>query len=433
MQHIAIITSGMVGITNASLKLVSKLKAEGYKVTYLCPIDIKEKIEKHEVNYIQLPEINYDFSFLKPNGFLYHFTHLKNQYYKGKKELNFYKYEKILNNLKPDFILIDEELHELIFTSIKLNIPIKLISQFFCSRMRFNLPPICTSIIPKKGLKGSTAGILYAWLFLKLKIFGRALLNKTTLKNSRRSVLKKYAQHIGLSRKSLISRNFPSVFIHRDIPILSMSLPELEFSHSKPKNLSYIGPMVSDSNFKGLDIPDALKTIIESKTHFNKKLIYCSITTMAESGDTSFVRKVIDAVKNEENWELIISLGGKLSADTFKNSPNNVHVFKWVPQLYLLSKIDCSINHGGIHTINECISNKVPMLIYSGKKFDQNGNAARIAYHGLGLMGDKDLESSVDIHSKIKTIINNTSFYEKMKATHEIYKSYDAKKISSYL
>ena len=69
-----------------SQKLVAKLKAEGYKVTYLCPIDIKEKIEKHNINYIQLPEINFGFSFLKPKGFLYHITHLKKQYNKGIKQ-----------------------------------------------------------------------------------------------------------------------------------------------------------------------------------------------------------------------------------------------------------------------------------------------------------------------------------------------------------
>ncbi len=433
MQHIAVITSGLVGITNASFKLVSKLKEEGYRVTYLCPIDIKDKVEAQGIDYIQLPEINFGFSFLKPEGFLYHITHLKTQYYKGKKELNIYNYQKILDNLKPDIALIDEELHELIFSSIKLNIPVKLISQFFSSRMRYNLPPIRSSIIPKKGIKGSSLGILFAWLFLKLKIYGRVFLNKTMLKSSRGSVLKKYAKDIGLRGKSLIRRNFPSVFIHRDLPILSMTLLELEFPHLKPKNISYIGPMVLENKTTDLEIPHALRTIVESKTTLNKKLIYCSLTSMAETGDINFIEKVIDAVKSEKNWILIISLGGKINTNTFKNMPNNVHVFKWIPQLYLLSKTDCSINHGGIHTINECINNKVPMLIYSGKKYDQNGNAARIAYHGLGFMGDKDIDHPEVIRSKIKTILNNDVILSKMKVIYDVHKKHDSKKISSYL
>jgi len=433
MQHVAIITSGMVGITNASFKLVYKLKTEGHKVSYLCPIDIKEKVEKHGIDYIQLPPIHYNFSFLKPKGYVYHLSHLKSQYSNGIKALNFLEYEKILSDLNPDVVLVDEELHELIFTSIKLNIPVKLLSQFFSGRMRFNLPPIRTDIIPKKGLRGSTMGILKAWLFLKTKIFGRLILNKMTLRGSRRSVLKHYAKQIGFSRDSLISRNFPSVFIHRDLPILSMTLPELEFPHSKPKNLSYIGPMVADYNPDGLEIDADLKRVITSKTADNKQLIYCSITTMAETGDINFIKKVIDAVKQEKSWKIIISLGGKLEPNTFKNVPNNVHIFKWVPQLYILSKIDCSINHGGIHTIHECIHNKVPMLIYSGKKFDQNGNAARIDFHGLGLMGDKDLDSSERINAKIKMILSKPSYAHNMESAHQIYKRYDAKEISSNL
>ena len=72
--------------------------------------------------------------------------------------------------------------------------------------MRYKLPPLRSSIIPKKGFKGSTLGILYAWLFLKLKIFGRAYLNKVTLKNSRRSILKKYYEDLKDLRRKLTFR-----------------------------------------------------------------------------------------------------------------------------------------------------------------------------------------------------------------------------------
>ena len=53
MKHIAIVTSVLMGIANTSIKLVSKLKLEGFRVTYLCDLVIKEKIEKYGVDYIQ--------------------------------------------------------------------------------------------------------------------------------------------------------------------------------------------------------------------------------------------------------------------------------------------------------------------------------------------------------------------------------------------
>jgi len=447
MKHIAIITTGLVGITNASFKLASKLQSEGYKITYLCPYDIREKVERQNLNYIQLPEVKFGFSFLKTNTinskslskfktYLYHFTHLRKQYKEGLFMLNFNIYEDILDNLKPNLVLIDQELHEIIFSSIKLNIPVKLISQHLYNEMRIGLPPIRSNIIPGIGFKGSKLGILLAWSVVKLKIRGRMWINDITLKNSRKSILKRYAKNIGFSKKHLISSNFPSVYINNFIPTLSMNLLELEFPFSKPKNLTYIGAMILENRTesgKHQEVLNQINTIISLKKNANKKLIYCSLTTMNETGDIVFIEKVINALKVEPNWILIVSLGGKLSSTNFKKLPINVHIFKWVPQLKILKESDCSINHGGIHTINECILFKVPMLIYSGKKYDQNGCASRIAYHGLGLIGDKDLDDSEAIHSKINEILEVDRFQEKIKIFNTVYKIYEAKRISAYL
>ena len=447
MKHIAIVTTGLVGITNASIKLVSKLKAEGYKVTYLCPKDIKDNIEKYEIDYIQLPEINFNFSFLKTNSisnnsfgklkkYLYHFTHLNKQYEEGIDMLNFNSYEKILNKLKPDFILVDQELHEIIFSSVKLKIPIKLLNQFFFNEMQLGFPPIRYSLIPGVGIKGSKFVILLSWFFLKCKIWMRLWIDKVTLKNNRRSILKYYVKKIGFPYKYLISRNFPSVYINRFIPTLSMNILELEFPFSKPKNLTYIGAMVLENRLesdKYQDISTEIDTLINLKKKHNKKLIYCSFTTMTKTSDIAFINNVIEAFRNETNWILIMSLGGESSTEDFSEIPKNVYLFKWVPQLKVLKESDCSINHGGIHTINECVIFKVPMLIYSGKKYDQNGNSSRIEYHNLGLIGNKDLDDSKTINSKINTILRSKIIHNKIMQIHDIQKNYESKNISSYL
>jgi UDP:flavonoid glycosyltransferase YjiC (YdhE family) len=447
MKHIAIVTSGLVGITNASIKLVSKLKTEGHRVTYLYPKNIKETIEMYEIEYIQLPEINFSFSFLETNStsnmssgklkkYLYHFTHLNRQYEEGIYMLNFSNYENILNELKPDLVLVDQELHEVIFSSIKLKVPIKLLSQHLFNEMQIGLPPIRTNIIPGIGFKGSKLGIFFAWLFVKSKIWSRLWINRVTLKNNRRTILKHYSKKIGFPYKYLISRNFPSVYINSFIPTLSMNLRELEFSFSKPENLIYIGAMVLVKRLKSdnyQDISKEIDTIINLKKKHNKKLIYCSFTTMTTTSDITFIKNVIEAFNTEPNWVLIMSLGGKLSTKHFKEIPKNVHLFKWVPQLKVLKESDCSINHGGIHTINECILCKVPMLVYSGKKYDQSGCAARIAYHGLGLIGDRNLDDSRIINSKISKILNNSGIQNTIKQMHDTKKNYESKNISSYL
>jgi len=445
MKHIALVTTGLVGITNASLKLASRLTSEGFQVTYLCPIDIRAKVEIYGYNYIQLPRINWGFSFRKTEAvknlsllkaYFYHFTHLKQQYEDGVRMLNFKTYEDILQQLNPELIVVEQELHEVIFSAIKLNIPVKLLSPHFFNGFQSSLPPIRTSIIPNIGFKGTKLGILIAWFFNYLRIWARLWINRVKLSENRRSILKKYAKDIGFSTKYLKSRNFPSVYINTLTPQLSLNLLELEFPFSKPKNLQYIGAMVFEKRVESKKYQaesERIRKIIDLKKERNNKLIYCSLTTMQTANDITFIQNVIEAVKKETKWVLILSLGGNLLPENFKTIPKNVHLFKGVPQLQVLAESACSINHGGINTINECIHFKVPMLVYSGKKYDQNGCTARIAYHGLGLVGDKDLDNSDSIHTKINKILNTKDFLSKMTEMHHIYKGYESKEIASYL
>ena len=73
------------------------------------------------------------------------------------------------------------------------------------------------------------------------------------------------------------------------------------------------------------------------------------------------------------------------------------------------------------------------MLVYSGKRFDQNGNAARIAYHDLGIRGDKDQDSPATIRQNLMTIFSDTRYKENVTMVHDMYKEYQRKKLSSYL
>jgi zeaxanthin glucosyltransferase len=46
------------------------------------------------------------------------------------------------------------------------------------------------------------------------------------------------------------------------------------------------------------------------------------------------------------------------------------------------------INHGGMNTIYECIMAEKPMIVFPlSLKTDQNGNAARVVFHEIGVRG----------------------------------------------
>ncbi len=443
MKHIAIITSGLVGITNASFQLAHRLQTEGHRITYLCPKPIEALVKAQGLSYVQLPEINFKFSFLNTEAlrqkkystffkYIYHYTHLKQQYNAGITALQLLDYERILNTLNPDVALIDLEIHEAILPALKLNINTKLLSCFLFNQRQSNLPPLRSTIIPKQGFSGSRLGIEFEWLQLKLKIIGRMVMDNLRLEHSRRSVLKQYLKQERLTTVQCISRNFPSAFIYKNIDSLYMVMEALEFPYKKPSTVQYIGAMVAENRTK-IEMPDAINAIINLKNSTKKKLIYCSLTTMAPTEDVTFLTKLIKAVANENNWLLLISFGGKTIPDTLTAVPKNVFLHRWVPQLPVLAHTDCSINHGGIHTINECIHFKVPMLVYSGQHYDQDGNAARLAYHKIGLRGDKTIDSIESINTKIHTVLHDTSLKKYMARLHKTYVNNSTTPLTPYL
>ncbi|WP_298345502.1 nucleotide disphospho-sugar-binding domain-containing protein [uncultured Algibacter sp.] len=445
MAHIAIIMTGLTGNLHASLEVASRLENEGHTITYLAVRDVKNKVENCGFNYVALPEIVYslqlkDLNFpLKSSWFNRKIFSLKNKktiLKTSERLLNLNQYKNILEKTAIDFAIIDQELHDLIFVLFALKTPFALSSSWFSNRMGsgLKLPPIRTDMIPRKGLVGNSLNILFNWIKIKLKVKARILVNKLSFKDYRRQALLNYAKTNGFPTKKIVASNLPDLFTYPHIQTLSMTMKEMDFKHKPYKNFKYYGPMVFESRDKNYskDISKSLVEIFSNKLKENKKLIFCSVSTLVP-GDITFLNKLIEAVRIKKEWLLIITLGDKIDKTTFKNLPDHVFLFNWVPQLEVLKNADININHAGINSINECIHYKVPMLIYSGKNFDQNGCAARVHYHGMGIMGDKDNDSPEQISQKISRILNESQFQNKMNDFHKLYQKYRDKKISDIL
>lgn len=96
--------------------------------------------------------------------------------------------------------------------------------------------------------------------------------------------------------------------------------------------------------------------------------------------------------------------------------PDNVFIFKTIPQFRILSKTSVFITHGGFNSVKESIHAQVPMLVYPvDPRMDQNGNAARIVYHQLGLRGDLSKDSEKDIAQKINKLMTDVMYKKNLK------------------
>ena len=446
MPHIAVVISGLSGRMHSGFELVSRLEREGHQVTCLCQPYTTEIVARQGFAYLEIPEVNFIYSDCNPDSsseadtdptswfqkLRRHIKGRRGRYELGKKILRLGEYEKIWRELKPDYALVDVELHDLIFTAYGAKIPLTLFHTWFSDTPSIELPPIRTTIIPRKGIKGSPLGIAWARFIDWAKIRGRLYINQLMFREYRRTTLKKYASEIGFPVANLSLSTLPPLYRFNKLPILLLAMRELDFPHRPAPNSNYVGPMVYENrNDLDSDFPDTerLKKIFAIQKTTGKKLVYCAVGSLAK-GDVPFLKKVIEVVGKEKDWLLILSLGRNLSKDVFYNSPENVYVFPWVPQLKVLAHADVCINHAGVNSINECLHFAVPMVIYSLKYTDENGNAARMAYHGLAILGDKDQDDVALIRKKISAVLADPKYQKTVSEFHAIYENYRQRELS---
>ncbi len=436
MARIFCMTTGLTGILYASLELCRRMQGQGHEVVYACPQDVEKTVLEQGLQFIKLPPVNFNPSGLPSPipGLLSQLKHtiqrnLQRSKYlqQGIAALRMQEFQAIIEGESPDVILADVELAEHIIRSYTLDTPLILLSQWFKVWENKNFAPLDAAFQPLPGTPGHPSRIKKLWKKNNqrrwLSLLKQRLLHGGT---DRYGVLKAYARQVGFEDGLLDAYAFPPPFSYRHIPVMSMNLMELDFPDTYGSEYYYIGPMVSDERSNpNLEKPDdaSLSNFLGEVEVSRAPLIYCNVSSM-NVGDLHFIDKLINATKDQVQWRVLISLGGKAVKESWPNLPKHILLVTWAPQLSVLGLAACSINHGGIHTINECVHFQVPMLIYSGKKHDQNGCAARIEHHGLGIRGDKDLDQVQDILQKIKSLLEDKQIAQNLQAMHATYLRY---------
>lgn len=428
MAKILFITSGFSGIVNSSFEVIRRLEQEGHEVVYASLIDVREKMELQGVTYHALPEwyeepasgaVSGGNFFSRVKQLLLCYLNTSRRRTRGIERLGQSAFRKILASIRPDLVLLDVECHEYIFTTYASGVPFLLANQWFNGKYAPGLPPITSNLRVSDGKERIEASwkerrSRFQVAFKKQKLM--------TVGTDRRSLLLEYGRQLGFPLQLLDHYGWPRPFTYKEFPILHLTDEALELPHEIPTNHHYLGPMVYEQRKNEREdlvyIQEKLTGIYALKHRKEAKLVYCSVSTMG-GGSGDFLNKVIEACKAEPEWILLIALGGHPDESLQTELPENTFIFPWLPQLEVLSHTDCSLNHAGINTINECIVKEVPMVIYSGGQFDQNGCAVRIAYHQLGVMGDREKAAPADINRDIKEVLTNPIYKEKVAAARK--------------
>ena len=411
MANIVCITGGLVGIFNASLALVNQLQQAGHRVTYASPADLQEPVTAQGFSYVQLdPWVMQSGD--PPMSRWQKWRTLRERQQRAVNALGVQNFVQTIQALTPDLLLIDMEMHPHIMAAVTAGLPVALLCQFLSIWRRSNLPPIHTGTVPGKGLSGRQVAIEWQWRryrWRKWRASQRERWRRMGLDHD--SILRCYGRQIGYPWRNH-SDQWLVPYPHGSLPILCFNALELDFPHDPHPAMHYVGPMVLENRQESKVEPGtkaALAQLFERHQAGNRSLIYCACSTFVKS-DQHFLKRLIEAVSTRPQWDLVLGLGGKLSPSKLPNLPPNVHAFSWVPQLQVLKQADCAINNGGINSINECLYFGVPMLVYSLKHFDQDGDAARIAYHRVGIAGDIVQDQALQIRQHIQTLLTEQSY-----------------------
>ncbi len=441
MATIVIITSEMAGRINISAELSRRLSAVGHRVVVASPADIGEAVAARGATFVRLTPR--DLPATAPSG--RRRTGLSGRFPAGLRRLATVGLRRdaavlamdpegfldTMRRLDPDLTLIDIELPMHIMATVGSARPAALWTSMLSVWKRPGLPPLHTAIVPGVGAAGSTAGIAWAWLRFRIgKWLARRRRFVAQAGADRVSVLRRVADHTGFPFRTEASLNDWLVPVtYRSLPTLMFNARELEFPHDPHPSSRYVGPVLNDS------VPSSapaatLQALAElygrRQRGDSAALIYCSFGAWHKGDDADFFLRVISAAAAHPEWDVVIALGGRLDTATLGETPPNVHVFDWAPQFDILHHADVAVHHAGISSVNECITAGVPMVVYPFDFLDQLGNAARVEFHGIGVVGDRTTDTPAMIRSRIEKVLIDRDTAAAMDRMRNAFATYQA-------
>ncbi len=441
MPHIVIVTSGIASLYNSAFGLAHQLLADGHRVTFASPAPLQAAAQAQGLPFVQLdatiPHTHTAAArtlMAKLIGWLGKPLTIGARRQSALDALGTQDFEAHMARLAPDLCIIDIELSAYIISACARNIPTASLAAFLSLRKYDGVPPLHLGIVPGVGWQGSRWGIEWAWLRYRLwKWLHFQTQRIRAVGADPISVLSQHARQVGFPFEREVARyQWLLPFIFRRLPLLYTNAYEIEFPHQPHPSSHYLGPMLlldrDDMHVSPVqgEVNAALdRFLAERAENPQRRLIYCAFGAAFKGDDSAFLHKVVHALRDETGWDVILALGGRRDPRDLGDLPPHIRAFGWVPQLRVLEHADCAVIHGGIGSMNECVHFGVPMLVYPFKNTnDQLGAAARITYHRLGVVGDRDTDTPLQLRDHIRTLLSDDGYRQRIDAMNNHYQRY---------
>jgi UDP:flavonoid glycosyltransferase YjiC (YdhE family) len=416
-MKIAMAVPSALGHLNPSFCIAHQLLKAGHSITYLAAPEAVGVILSYGFNYISSPTVlfNNDSPFTSKAGFWERCARRLTTYEVKFAKNNGALFLEAINKIKPDIVLLDSILsYNYWFVRSQFKV---VLLQTMLATNEDNTPPLTSSLIPN----GSTWNRLlinwqWQWYYLKNKFSLGTFLGDTHYAITKRI----FGKEIKDFDKLLLKRKTFQYSI-ANVKEIILSPASFDFPQRiKQSHQFHAGLCITTSTETGID---EFQRFLETISPENR-IVCCSFGTVALVHFTkreTFYKKLINVFSKRQE-HLIISLSD-FDKTKLGVLPKNVHAFVSVPQKYLLSRVAMMITHAGLNSVLECIYYKVPILALPlNRKWDQNGNAARVLYHGLGLRGNIKRITETKLDALVTEVITHADFkknLERMKYSFE--------------
>jgi zeaxanthin glucosyltransferase len=246
-----------------------------------------------------------------------------------------------------------------------------------------DLPPITSPLSPGAG-PDDEAHIRAAWRCERQR----------PLHQQQTRLLRGHAEAVGLPLNWLDEHAALSATVRA--PELVLAPEELDFPRPGTDPPFYAGPCV--------DIDRAEPALPSPALAADKPLVYCSLGTQLKRYRA--VQQLLTLLVQSARLlpELLFVIASDVAVAT--QLPANVLVLRHAPQLTLLRRAAVMVSHGGLNSIKEALCLGVPLLVLP-IDMDQPGNAARVAYRGLGVADTWFQLSPLGLAQRLKTMLQD--------------------------
>lgn len=216
-------------------------------------------------------------------------------------------------------------------------------------------------------------------------------------------VFNKYKGKLNEIRASLKLEPLENVsdLIHSANLRLIQTLPEFDFPiEPAPGNVRYTGPI--------LDSPDWAGSWESPWPGNDQRPIVVVAFSSTFQDQKQAIQNSIDAMR-DLNVRGLVTLGMAMQNEKF-DVPENVVVVDRAPHDQVFKEAELVITHAGHGTIMRALKHGLPLICLPMGR-DQNDNAAKVVFHGLGIKLSKKT-GPVKIGKAIKQILSNDFYRE---------------------